>query len=318
MSESKRVMVTGGAGFIGSTVVDRLVDDGHSVTAVDNLSSGKRANLDGALAGGRVTLAEIDIRSAELAACVADVGPEVIMHLAAQVDVRVSVDDPMLDAGINIVGTLNLLECARKLTPMPRLVMAFSAAIYGNAEPLPIPETHNGTPESPYGISKRVFKDYLAYYEQTYGLASVALTPANVYGPRQDPFGEGGVVAIFLRAMLDGSGPAIFGDGSQTRDFVFVGDVADAFARAAERGAGIYNVGTGIEITVVDLWNACAAVTGYSGEVRFVPPRAGEIQRSVLDAGRARAELGWQPRTDLADGLAATRDFIQGLIDARK
>jgi UDP-glucose 4-epimerase len=314
-----KVLVTGGAGFIGSHVVDRLLEAGHDVAVVDSLERGSRENIADPLSRG-VPLHEIDIRDQALRDVVAAEKPTVIMHLAAQVDVRISVADPLRDADVNITGSLNLLEAARAAGTRKMIVTSSGGCIYGEPRPsaLPVKETYRGTPESPYGISKRVLHDYLAFYKQAYGVNWTVLALANVYGPRQDPLGEAGVVSIFLGAMLEGREPVIYGDGSQTRDFVYAGDVADAFMRAIKKGSGaVLNIGTGVETTVRELWDTCARTAGYGGEVRLADPRLGELQRIALDWTRAKKRLGWEPGTSLSDGIAATAGWIKTTIAPR-
>jgi UDP-glucose 4-epimerase len=307
-----KILVTGGAGFIGSHVVDRLAGDGHDVFVVDSMERGKRENLAVPLTRG-VRLHELDIRSRDLRPLLRDERPEIIMHLAAQMDVRISVADPVRDADVNITGTLNLLEGARAAGTRKVVVASSGGCIYGEPTTLPVKETYRGTPESPYGIGKKVLHDYLTFYRATHGLDTTVLALANVYGPRQDPDGEAGVVAIFLGAMLDGRRPVIYGDGAQTRDFVHVSDVADAFARAIDRGPGeVLNIGTGVETSVLELWKACAAAVGYRGDVGFAPKRTGELERIALDWNRAKRKLGWHPAMDLAEGLADTAAWVRG------
>jgi UDP-glucose 4-epimerase len=311
-----KILVTGGAGFIGSHIVDRLLVAGHEVSVVDSLERGKIENIAGPVDRG-VKLHRIDIRDPSVRDLLAAERPDVVMHLAAQIDVRVSVADPLLDADVNVLGSLNVLEGARAAGVRKVIVASSGGCIYGEPEKLPVKETYRGTPESPYGISKRVLHDYLAYYRNTHGLDWTVLALANVFGPRQDPFGEAGVVSIFLGRMLRGQEPVVYGDGAQTRDFVFVGDVADAFMRATERGSGtVFNIGTGVETTVRELWEACARASGYAGAVRFAPKRTGELERIALDSSRAKKKLGWKPDTDLDVGIAATADWIRGGIAA--
>ena len=305
-----KVLVTGGAGFIGSHIVDRLQAEGHDVSIVDSLVGGKRANLASALERG-ARLHVLDIRDQELRSVLTAERPEVILHLAAQIDVRVSVADPVLDADVNIAGSLNLLEGARAAGSRKVIVTSSGGCIYGEPSSLPVKETYRGTPDSPYGISKKVLHDYLAFYATAHGLDYTVLALANVYGPRQDPTGEAGVVAIFLGAMLAGRQPVIYGDGKQTRDFIHVSDVVDAFARAITRGSRtVFNIGTGVETNVLELWDACARAAGYGGEVAFAPPRLGELERIALDATRAKRKLGWSPRVTLAEGIADTAAWV--------
>jgi UDP-glucose 4-epimerase len=303
-----KALVTGGAGFIGSHIVDRLVEAGIAVAVIDDFSNGRRENL---ASSPEVSIHEADVRDGSAVRdIVASERPDVVMHLAAQIDVRVSVADPVLDASVNVIGSLNLLEAARA-GGVRKFVMASSGGtVFGEARVLPMRETARGRPESPYGISKRVLHDYLAFYRRVYGLKYAVLALSNVCGPRQDPYGEAGVVAMFLGAMLEGKPTTIYGDGAQTRDFVYAGDVADAFVLAASRGSGVYNVGTGIETSVLDLWRLCAKVTGYGLDASFAAPRAGELQRSALDASRARRDLRWEPRTSLEEAVAQTAAFI--------
>ena len=306
-----RVLVTGGAGFIGSHIVDRLLEAGHDVSIVDSMERGRRENVAGPLERG-VPLHEIDIRDPGLRDVVAAGRPEVVLHLAAQIDVRVSVADPVLDAQVNIAGSLNLLEAARAAGVRKLIVASSGGCIYGEPRALPVKETYRGLPESPYGISKRVLHDYLAFYRSIHGLDWTVLALANVFGPRQDPMGEAGVVSIFLGAMLGGREPVIYGDGKQTRDFVYVGDVADAFVRALGRGSHtVFNIGTGVETTVIELWESCARAAGYNGEMRFAPHRPGELQRIALDAARARKRLGWSPAVSLDTGVAKTAEWVR-------
>jgi UDP-glucose 4-epimerase len=311
-----RVLVTGGAGFIGSHVVDRLLGDGHEPSVVDSLVRGRRENIAGPLAAG-VRLHVVDVRSGELRRVVAAERPEVVLHLAAQIDVRASVADPVHDADVNVTGTLNVLEACRAAGVRKVVVASSGGCIYGEPVRVPVRETYRGLPESPYGIGKRVLHDYLAFYRRVHGLDSTVLALANVYGPRQDPDGEAGVVAIFLGAMLAGRETVIYGDGSQTRDFVHVGDVADAFLRSLDRASGVVvNVGTGVETSVRDLWRACAATVGYEGAPRFAPPRPGELHRIALDWSRARRRLGWRPTVALAEGLADTAAWMRAELAA--
>jgi UDP-glucose 4-epimerase len=306
--ERTRVLVTGGAGFIGSHLVDRLVSEGHDVVVVDDFSGGSLDNLAGV--SDRIRLEKLDITGDDIGALIASVRPERIMHLAAQIDVRRSVADPVFDARTNVVATLAILEAARA-TGVAKVVIASSGGcVYGEGRSLPLRESARGRPTSPYGISKKVLHDYVAYYRATHGLDAAVLALSNVYGPRQDPHGEAGVVAIFLRAMQAVEPTVIYGDGSQTRDFVYVGDVVDAFARAMERGRGVFNIGTGVQTSVLELWRACAAVTGYGGEPVFADARSGELQHNALDASRAARALGWEPRMAMAEGLRRTAEHI--------
>jgi UDP-glucose 4-epimerase len=296
-----RAIVTGGAGFIGSHVVDALVARGDEVTVLDNLSTGRRANVD---AGAR--LIEGDVTAAKEA--FADARPEICFHLAAQADVRVSVERPDFDAEINLLGTIHVLEAARGHGA--QVVLASTGgAIYGECDG-PADEESPRRPLAPYGASKLSAEEYLATYNRLYDTGHVALRYGNVYGPRQDPHGEAGVVAIFLGRLARGEPLRIFGDGRQTRDYVYVGDVVTA-TLAAQGHAGVFNVGTGTETSVLDLAEACQSAAGVSVETEHAAARPGELQRSVLDPGRAERELGIRARTSLEDGLAATWEFIR-------
>jgi UDP-glucose 4-epimerase len=296
-----RAIVTGGAGFIGSHVVDALVARGDEVTVLDNLSTGRRENVD---AGAR--LIEGDITAAREA--FADARPEICFHLAAQADVRVSVERPDFDAEINLLGTIHVLEAARGHGA--QVVLASTGgAIYGECDG-PADEESPRRPLAPYGASKLSAEEYLATYNRLYDTGHVALRYGNVYGPRQDPHGEAGVVAIFLGRLARGEPLRIFGDGRQTRDYVYVGDVVTA-TLAAQGHAGVFNVGTGTETSVLDLAEACQSAAGVSVETEHAAARPGELQRSVLDPGRAERELGVRTQTSLGDGLAATWEFIR-------
>lgn len=311
-----RALVTGGAGFIGSTLVDRLLAEGHEVDVVDDLSSGSLANLTDARAtpDHRFHLHTMDVRDAALVELIERRQPEVVFHLAAQIDVRVSVSDPVHDASINVIGTLHVLEGARRAGTRKVVFASSGGTIYGAVadEDLPVTEAHPQRPLSPYGITKKVAGDYLYAYRELHQLEYTALALANVYGPRQDPHGEAGVVAIFAGKLLDDEPCTIFGDGSQTRDYVFVDDVVDAFVRAATQGDGLLiNIGTGVETSVNDLYATMARVAGVDRAATLAPARPGELARSSLDAGRAAMQLGWQPWTDLAAGSAAVLDWFR-------
>jgi UDP-glucose 4-epimerase len=310
-------MVTGGAGFIGSTLVDRLLAEGHSVDVVDNLATGSLANLAEARAegAGRFQFHKLDVRSADLPGLMARRRPDVVFHLAAQADVRASVADPVLDAEVNVLGSLRALEGAR-LSGARKFVFASSGGtIYGEAESLPIKESQAQRPRSPYGVAKKAVGDYLFAYRGLHGLEFTALALANVYGPRQDVMGEAGVVAIFATRLLAGEKCVIYGDGKQTRDFVYVDDVVDAFSRAGDRGSGLLcNIGTGKETSVNELYSVMAGQARSAVPVVRAPARPGELKRSCLDPTRASIHLGWKPWTALEEGVAAVLAWCQGAL----
>jgi UDP-glucose 4-epimerase len=311
-----RALVTGGAGFIGSNLVDALLARGDRVTVVDDLSTGKQANLTGAIAAG-AELHVLDIRDAErLAAVVAAAAPDAIFHLAAQIDVRKSVDDPAWDATINVGGTINVLQAAHRHGVARVVNSSTGGAIYGDAQTLPSPETETPLPEAAYGQSKLAAEGYLGLYERLYGLSSVTLRYGNVYGPRQDPLGEAGVIAIFCGCLATGRQPTIFGDGKQTRDYVYVGDVVGANLLAVTSDAsGPINIGTSRETSVLELVGVLGELAGVDDfTANFAPPRLGELARSCLDVGRARELLGWEPAVTIRDGLRMTLDASQATL----
>lgn len=307
-------LVTGGAGFIGSHLCDRLLAEGHDVVAVDDLSTGRIANLGEARGyGNKFTFFNMDIRADGLLSLFERHRPEVVMHLAAQAGVRPSVEDPAHDAAVNVMGLLNVLGCAAASGVRKVVYAASGGTLYGEPRRLPVKETASGRPTSPYGISKKVAIDYMTFYERHRGVASTSLALANVYGPRQDPRGEAGVVAIFASKMLAGDAPTVYGDGNQTRDYVFVDDVVHAFALAAERADGrLINVGTGLETSVLGIFRILTQITGFQGEARFGPVQPGDLRRSSLDPSLAEQALGWRPWTHLEDGLAETVSFMRG------
>jgi UDP-glucose 4-epimerase len=298
-----KVLVTGGAGFIGSHVVDRCVAAGHRVAVVDDLSTGRREHVQ-PVARLHVT----DIRSPALGEVFRAEAPEAVIHLAAQAAVSRSVADPHLDADINVLGSINLLECCRRGGVRRVVYVSTGGAAYGDTEVVPTPEDHPARPVSPYGVSKVAAEVYLACWEALYGLSGIALRLANIYGPRQSPHGEAGVVAIFTERLLKGEPCIINGDGLQTRDFVYVGDVAEAalLALGQERVTGPLNIGTGVETSVVALFERLRVAVGGPGQARHGPARPGEQRRSLLDAARARRLLGWSPRVTLDEGLRLT------------
>ncbi len=296
-----RAVVTGGAGFIGSNLVDALLDRGDEVVVVDDLSSGKRENLsDGA------RLVELDIRNAPLDELFAEVRPDVCFHLAAQADVPTSVAQPVLDAEVNVIGTIRVLQAA---DATPVVFSSTGGAIYGECEE-PAREDHPRTPLSPYGVAKLAAEEYLAGWNRLRGTRHTALRFGNVYGARQETGLEGGVVAIFLNAMAAGEGTTIFGDGSQRRDFVHVDDVVQAVLAAPGKG-GVYNVGSGVDTTVLELHERCRQVSGSDRAPEFAPPREGDLKRSALDVSLAADRLGWKPRVALDEGLRRTWDWIR-------
>jgi UDP-glucose 4-epimerase len=311
-----RALVTGGAGFIGSTLVDRLLAEGDAVDVIDNLATGNLSNLAEARAdrSNEITFHQIDIREPGVVDLIARRRPEVVFHLAAQADVRVSVARPVFDAEVNVIGSLNVLEGARAAGSRKVVFASSGGTIYGDPEPseLPVRESHPQRPISPYGVAKKSVGDYLHAYRELHDLEYAALALANVYGPRQDPHGEAGVVAIFAGRLLAGERCTIFGDGEQTRDFVFVDDVVDAFVRGASKGSGLVcNIGTGVETSVNQLYRAMADAVGHGADAEHVAARPGELQRSSLDPGRAGIHLGWKPWTSIADGVSATLSWFR-------
>ena len=309
-----RALVTGGAGFIGSHLVDALIGRGDRVLVLDDLSSGRRENLAGALDNG-VELLEASVTDEDaVAAAFERARPQLVFHLAAQIDVRRSVADPSFDLDVNVAGTIRLLEGARR-TGVDRFVFASTGgAIYGEGDgrDLPLTESADCRPDAPYGQSKYAAEGYLDLYRRLHGLETTSLRLANIYGPRQDPHGEAGVVAIFCSALRDGRRPRVFGDGEQTRDYVYSADVADAFVIAADRGgAGPYNIGTGVETSVIDLGRRIASASGAEFDPEMAPPRLGEVQRISIDPALAGRDLGWSAAYDLDRGLAITTDWFR-------
>ena len=304
-----RILITGGAGFIGSHVTDAYLAAGHEVAVVDDLSSGSADNVD-----PRARWYRMDVRDPGLDTAFAEERPEIVCHHAAQVSVRRSVEAPQADADVNVLGSLNLFEAARR-HGVRRIVFASTGgAIYGEQSGPPADETHPCRPRSPYAVAKLAVEHYLDYFCDTFGLQAVVLRYANVYGPRQDPHGEAGVVAIFMQRILAGLAPTIYGDGEQVRDFVYVDDVVDAFVRAADRGDGlILNIGTGVETAVQDLFSTMARLVAFDEPARYAMARPGELQRSALDPTRAANHLGWKPWTNLEDGLRRTIEWFRAV-----
>ena len=302
-----KILVTGGAGFIGSHVVDGYVAAGHDVLVVDSLCTGKRENLN-----PKARFHQLDILEPKTAELIRDERPDVLNHHAAQMDVRRSVADPLFDARTNVLGTIALLEAARQAGVKKVLFVSSGGAVYGEQETFPAPETHPTWPVSPYGVSKRSGELYCHFYLAEYRMPFVAFRYANVYGPRQDPHGEAGVVAIFSGKMLRGEPITVNGDGTQTRDYVFVGDVARMSVLALQREAtGPVNIGTGVETDVNQLAGTLLEVSGSRSEVRHGPAKSGEQRRSVVDVRHAADVFGWRPEVSLRDGLARTVEFFR-------
>jgi UDP-glucose 4-epimerase len=296
-----RAIVTGGAGFIGSHVVDALLERGDEVHVLDDLSTGKRERV---AEGARLHVA--DIRAPD--EVFDTVRPDVVLHLAAQVDVQASVERPDHDADVNVLGTLRVLEAARRHGA--KIVFSSSGgAVYGECDG-PVSETADRRPLAPYGASKLCGEEYLATWNRLHGTSHTTIRPANVYGPRQEPRGEAGVIAVFMTVLADGGTPTIYGNGSQTRDYVYVADVARAMLAALEVDGGVFNVGTGVETSLLDLYDAIVRVTGNEGKPKLAPPRLGDIKRNVLDVSLAERELGWRPQQPLDAGLAETWRWV--------
>ena len=311
------ILVTGGAGFVGSHLADRLLAEGHRVISVDDLTTGRIANLVDARGYGKeFTFFNMDVRADGLRPLFERHKPEVVFHLAAQSGVRPSISDPVLDASINLMGTLNVLECAAGVETRKVVYAASGGTVYGEPRRLPAKESsaQGSHPLSPYGISKKVVLDYLGFYQRYRGLEYTALALGNVYGPRQDPHGEAGVIAIFASKMLAGEPVTIYGDGNQTRDYVFIDDVVHAFVQAIDRGPGkLVNIGTGLETSVNHLCRLLAEIVGYEQEPSFGTLPPGELRRIALDIGSASHSIAWKPWTHLEDGLAETVAYLKGV-----
>jgi UDP-glucose 4-epimerase len=310
-------LVTGGAGFIGSQLAERLLAEGHRVVSVDDLSTGRIANLVEARGYGKeFSFFNMDVRADGLVSLFERHRPEVVFHLAAQAGVRPSLEDPVHDASVNIMGMLNVVEAALHVGARKIVYAASGGTIYGEPRRLPVKESAaaGSRPLSPYGLSKKVGVDYLAYYQRYRGLDYTALALGNVYGPRQDPYGEAGVIAIFAAKMLTGEAPAIYGDGNQTRDYVFIDDTVHAFVQAMDRGSGkLVNIGTGLETSVNHLYQLLSGITGFAGEPERGPQPPGELRRIALDISSAPAAIAWKPWTHLEDGLAETVAYLKGI-----
>jgi UDP-glucose 4-epimerase len=302
-----KILVTGGAGFIGSHLAEALVAQGHMVHVLDSLYSGLVANVPPA-----ATFVQLDIQDPEIDALFARERYDVVFHEAAQMDVRLSVADPAFDARVNILGTINLLEASRKYGVRKFIFASSGGAGYGEQEAFPADENHPIRPLSPYGITKVSVERYLFYYHEVFGLPYISLRYANVYGPRQNPHGEAGVVSIFCTKMLEGQQPVIYGDGGQTRDFVYVGDVISANLLALDyAGTGCFNVGTGIETSINEVFDVLNELLGGAYERKHADAKAGEQRRSVLDCQLITREMGWQPTLSFAEGMAHTLDWFR-------
>ncbi len=305
-----RAVVTGGAGFIGSNLVDSLVADGADVLVLDDLSHGSAANLAGSPAA---ELVELDVRDeAAVRRAVTGFAPDLVFHLAAQIDVRKSMTDPATDTAVNVLGSVNVFAAALAAGARRVVNTSTGGAIYGEGRQLPAPEDHPVAPEAPYGLSKFCAEQYCEIFTRLHGLSTVSLRYGNVYGPRQDPLGEAGVIAIFCGKLLDGGKATIFGSGEQTRDYVFVEDVVDANLRAAESGAtGPINIGLGQQKSVLDIVEVMTGLADNGFEPEHAPERPGEVQHIALDASRAREELGWEAKVELDEGLKRTLDSLR-------
>jgi UDP-glucose 4-epimerase len=308
--ENIKVLVTGGAGFIGSHIVDRLINEGYETVVVDDLSSGKEENIN-----KKAKFYKLDIKDSKLESIFQKEKPDYVNHHAAQIDVRRSVSDPIFDAKINVLGTIALLQNCVKYKVKKIIFASSGGAIYGEQEIFPAPEIHPTRPISPYGITKLVAEHYLYYYKVVYGLDYVSLRYANVYGPRQDPYGEAGVVAIFIQKMLDGGQPIINGSGEQTRDFVYVEDVAVANLLALESNTqdGVFNIGTGVETSVNQIFKYIKGILNLPVKKVHGSAKKGEQSRSVVDYSKAKRVLNWKPETSLIEGLEKTCEYFKHL-----
>lgn len=302
-----KILVTGGAGFIGSHVVDLFIEAGHDVAVVDDLSTGRRSNLN-----PKARFYQVDIRSPQMRQVFEQERPEVVDHHAAQMDVRKSVADPIFDADVNILGSIKVAQLAIEFKARKFIHISSGGAVYGEPVYLPCDETHPVQPLCPYGASKYTFELYLYMFKELYGLDYSIIRYPNVYGPRQDPFGEAGVVAIFVGQMLAGKPVTINGDGEQVRDFVYVGDCARANLMTLGNGSGrVYNLGFGVGTSINQIFNGLKAITGYPQAAQYGPPKPGETYRIYLDASRAKQELGWEPTVTLEEGLRKTVEYFK-------
>jgi UDP-glucose 4-epimerase len=310
-----RALVTGAAGFIGSTLVDRLLADGHTVVGLDNFATGRATNLEHLVDVPEFFFVEADIVTADLQTILDEYRPEVVFHLAAQIDVRHSVADPEFDASVNVMGTLRLAEAARRTRVRKIVNTSSGGSIYGTPPTYPTSETAPTDPASPYAAGKVAGEIYLNTYRHLYGLQCSHIAPANVYGPRQDPHGEAGVVAIFAQALLCGKPTRVFGDGTNTRDYVYVDDVVEAFVLAAAAiGDGQrFNIGTSVETSDRQLHSVVAAAVGAPDDPEFCPPRLGDLKRSCLDITVAERVLGWRPQIALDDGVRRTVEYFRAV-----
>jgi len=305
-----KILVTGGAGFIGSHLIDRLITEGHEVMVIDNLSQGKRENVN-----PRARFYHLDIRDSRLEKVFEEEAPEIIYHLAAQVSVTKSVSDPLEDARINIIGSLNILELARRYRIKKFIYASSGGAIYGEPEYIPVDENHRIAPLSPYGLSKYVVEKYIEVFSHNYGLRYTILRYPNVYGPRQDPHGEAGVVAIFSQQMLAQVTPTIYGDGTKTRDYVYVEDIVEANIRCLNSGdGGTYNLGWGKEVTDYTIFDEVRKALNYQGEPNYAAKRPGEIDNIALNANKIRESMGWEPKVPLHEGVRRATEFYKSQL----
>jgi UDP-glucose 4-epimerase len=316
MIKSKKILVTGGAGFIGSHLVDALIKRRHRVIIIDNLSTGKKENIN-----KKAKFYKIDICSPKIGEIFKKEKPEIVFHFAAQINVRKSVENPLLDAKVNILGSLNVIQNFLKSRTSnlkhPTFIFASTGgAIYGEAKKIPTPEDYPANPISPYGIAKLTVENYLKFYKENFGLKFISLRFSNVYGPRQDPKGEEGAVAIFIERLLKGERPTIFGNGSQTRDFIFVGDAVSACLKAMEyKGEKeIFNIGTGIETSINELYEILSKLLKTKIKPKYAPEKPGDLKRSCLDISLAKRELKWKPKYNLEEGLKRTVKFFKRML----